>query len=237
MLDDQNPNSQTPDAPSLAPATPSAKKSKARAALGELTQQEAALQAIVAHAVKLKLDEIFPDELPLALLKTHMADVKAARKADAKALTTRKGKREVWVLAESSGEVMARSLERLVNGRFRPGRPERVDFFPPGPGPHELTVRLDAFHAGFEAHPGNPKSIPPALTLANIAAKRQAVADASAARATAVAGKEGTRTSKAPMNALTVQYLRDAIEFLRGYYGESAPELTGFGVRPYRARA
>ena len=63
MLDDQNPNSQTPDAPSLAPATPSAKKSKARAALGELTQQEAALQAMHDGAIELEpaYVEVAPD--------------------------------------------------------------------------------------------------------------------------------------------------------------------------------
>ncbi len=78
--------------------------------------------------------------------------------------------------------------------------------------------------------------MPPALKLPTVADILTRLRSADDAKSVAVNNREGTRTSKAPMNAKTVQYLRDATEFLRGYYGEASADLTAFGIRPYKVR-
>ncbi len=213
-------------------AAPETKPRKQRAAVGELTLEEKQFVGIVDALNALKDKPDLTDDLALTILTTHASQVASTRKADEAALTERKAANKKHEAAVKDARAKLRRAELWLTGPFPPEKDGYADFFANGPGPHDEAARLTAFIAGLNKHPDAAKKLPAGLGVKDLTSAHDALVAAEKTRVKAIRAKATASAPKQTASAATVKLLHRLTRFLRGWYGESSPELLQFGIKP-----
>ena len=213
-------------------ATPETKARKQRAAVGELTQEEKRFVGIVDALNALKDKPDLTDDLALPILTAHANQIASTRKADEAALTERKAANKKHDVAVKDARAKLRRAALWLTGPFPPEKDGHADFFANGPGPHDEAARLTAFIAGLNKHPEATKKLPAGLGVKDLTSAHDALVAAEKARVKASRAKETASAPKKTASAATINLLRRLTSFLRGWYGESSPDLLQFGIKP-----
>ena len=216
----------------ITPQDPTTKSRRAKKEVGALPPDAAALDAIVKGLARLKVQDILPDELTYATLVAHVAKVAETRKTDGAALAHRVGSNRTLAELETD---LANSLTRIDGIIAIPhpaGSATRVDFYVPGPGPHDDCVRMARVIEGCKKHPLKDKSVPADLKLPKLETLLASVLAAREAKKLATQQKDGTATPKVSLSQTTREYLSAVTKFLRSFYGAKSPTLTEFGIKP-----
>ena len=216
----------------IMPQDQTTKPRRAKYEIGALPPDAAALDAVVKGLARLKVQDILPDELPWATLAAHVAKVAETRKTDGAALANRVGSNRSLADIETDVAAALVRMDGIIAIPHPAGKPTRVDFYVPGPGPHDDAVRMARVIEGCKKHPLKDKSVPADLKLPKLEALLASLLAAREAKKLATQQKDGTATPKVSLSQTTREYLSAVTKFLRSFYGAKSATLTEFGIKP-----
>lgn len=182
-----------------------------------------------------KLTGLFPADLVASDVRAHLTAHAAAVEADRHANDDETSVASSNARARRDAAVALRRLHDTVDGMWPHGAAERADFFVRGAAPRGEADQLRAMIRGFKAH--GTAALPPDLSLDDLKSLQRALSTGTTEVGRTRLEAEAARVQREHLETRTREIVERLTAVLRGYFGRTSPDLTAFGLAPYRRKA